>query len=271
MSFKEDWFEFTSDIKLDKVGYISAASPHPSRDGVPYWVFVLIQNGSRTLYVDGKALRVCAREFFLLPPNSEQRPMEVDQHTACYVHFYAHAKQVPMPTKIDASRICLPMHGYLPTEVDCFAHLCYLYDHAISPYASNAFLQAQVGSILSIVSLHCQRNPNPLPNGSAHHADAYLTFIKENACRSMRAADYETAFGLSYHQINLVFKRQFGLTVKQYHLHARMEQAAQMLLSGKSIGETAFVCGFEDYYFFIRCFTKVHGVSPNVYRKRYGV
>ena len=45
-----------------------------------------------------------------------------------------------------------------------------------------------------------------------------------------------------------------------------MEQAARMLVSGKSISQTAIDCGFDDYFYFLNSFKKVYGVSPSAYK-----
>lgn len=262
------WFEILSDVTVGQTGLIKAVNAHPWRRGMPYWVLVLVQKGKRTLLVDGAEVYCRAQEFFLLPPNSEQMGIEVDEHEAYYLDFYADGVPCSAPARIDAARLLLPLHGHLPSEVDCFALARHLCDHAISPYASSAYLNAQMQALLFLISLHCQRAPY-FARGETVRADAYLTFIKENARRSLRAADYEAVFDRSYHQMNVIFKRRFGYTLKQYHLRVRMDAAAQLMRSGRSVREAAEDCGFEDYYFFIRSFTAAHGISPAAYQKKY--
>ena len=271
MELKNSWFEFSPSIKVEKLGYVHEAVVHPTRNGVPYWVLVLLQKGCRTLLVDGMELRVDTNMFFLLPPYTEQRPIEVDDHVAYYAHFYADGTPISKSTKIDASRCRLLLYGKLPPDVYCVQYMKYLYDHSISPYASDVFLSAQLYNLMSIIGLQCQKNPYAFSSRCANNASDYLTYIKLNSNRVLRAEDYEAAFGKSYHQINQVFKRQFGATVKQYHMRVRMAFAAQELLSGKSIRSVAETCGFEDYFFFIRCFTKAFGISPSAYRKNHGM
>ena len=45
-------------------------------------------------------------------------------------------------------------------------------------------------------------------------------------------------------------------------------KAASLLLSGKNVQETSRLLGYDDYYFFIRCFKKVHGITPGQYVKQ---
>ena len=269
MNSPKDWFELGSDVRIEALGTVQRTDLHPTRQGVPYWILVLVKKGQRTLYANHQPLCVGAHQFFLLPPFTDQKPFQLDEHTACYVHFHVTGKACPPPAQIDPMRTLLPTYGYLPNDLDCFSHLRYLCDHALTPYASDDFLAQQLASLLKIMSLHCQKNPNEKERKGIS-VNALAEFIKENACRPLSSLDYEEAFGKSYHHINLLFKQQFGTTVKQYHAHLRMQYAAQMMLSGHSIQETASKCGFDDYYFFINSFTKEHGIPPAAYRKLHG-
>lgn len=269
MNPQKEWVVLDSDIQIDAIGRVNETNRHPERQGVPYWILVLVEKGQRTLYADFQPLEIGAHQFFLLPPNTHQMPMERDDHTAFYVHFYAKGEKCDAPVRVNAEQIILPTYGHLPTDPDCLSHMRYLCAHALTPYSSQKFLLEQFKSLLTVLSLECQRNPYP-EERKGLCMDSLSDFIKENACRPLRAEDYETKFGKSYHHINLLFKRYFGATVKQYHMHVRMQYAAQMLLSGASLQETAARCGFDDYYFFINSFTKDHGIPPAAYRKRNG-
>ena len=269
MNSPKEWVVLDPDIQIDAIGRVNETNRHPERQGVPYWILVLVEKGQRTLYADHQPLCVGAHQFFLLPPYTNQQPMENDDHAALYVHFYAKGECCSPPVRVNADRIILPSHGYLPTDFDCLSHLRYLCAHALTPYSDPKFLSEQLKALLMILSLGCQRDPEPLTHKS-FSMDALANFIKENACCLLRAEDYEKAFGKSYHHINLLFKKHFGVTVKQYHMKVRMQYAAQMLLSGHSLQKTAEACGFDDYYFFINSFTKEHGIPPAAYRKRNG-
>lgn len=264
------WYELSSEIQLEDMGFVQQHSFHPARSGVPYWILVLLDRGHRTLRADGKEIRIGPREFFLLPPYTVQEPLDEDGHTACYAHFYAPWKEIHMPSHVDAGRLLFPLYGGLPTDQDCFSHLHYLCEHMLSPYADSCFGAMQLHAILSVISLHCQKHPQSTQRKAAFH-DSCLTFINDHACMPIRAVDYENALGLSYHQINQKFKDHFGYTVKQYHQRVRMKHAAQMLQSGMSVQQTAQQCGYDDYYFFIRSFTREHGVSPSAYRSLHGM
>ena len=65
-----------------------------------------------------------------------------------------------------------------------------------------------------------------------------------------------------------VFKRETGKPYTQYITELRIDRAKNLLLSGDlSIGEISNVLGFNDYFYFLKTFKKVTGVTPKQYRQ----
>ncbi len=66
---------------------------------------------------------------------------------------------------------------------------------------------------------------------------------------------------------NKLFRQYLGISPKSYLLHRRLFYAESLLRnSRKNVNEIAVECGFTDASHFIRCFKKMHGVTPKVYR-----
>ncbi len=72
---------------------------------------------------------------------------------------------------------------------------------------------------------------------------------------------------ISVNQLCKIFKNSFGTTVAKYIVSKRISEAKKLLSSGKSVSDTAILCGFPDYANFIRVFKKSVGVSPGKYAK----
>lgn len=71
---------------------------------------------------------------------------------------------------------------------------------------------------------------------------------------------------VSVNQLCRLFNKYCGTTVAKYIVSKRITEAKKLLASGKSVTETALLCGFEDYANFIRVFKKHVGITPGKYR-----
>lgn len=70
---------------------------------------------------------------------------------------------------------------------------------------------------------------------------------------------------ISVNQLCRLFNKYCGTTVAKYITSRRISEAKKLLLSGRSVTDTAIMCGFEDYANFIRVFKKHVGVTPGKY------
>ncbi len=263
------WYEITKIEKVNLCGYASDTTYHPHRIATD-WALALIENGQRTVKVDGVPVIVNKGDFKVMPEGSVQEPMKLDTQSAFYVHFQAVGKVIEPPAVMDSERILLPLFGRLPLEPDCLALARYLNSQFMKPYVGQKFLCAQLKSLLSAISLDLQRNSIWL-RGRTSQSDLILSFIEEHMLETLHAEDYEKAFGLSYHRLNQVFKQKFQYTIKQYHSTILMRHAATLLLAGKNAHETARLCGFDDYFYFIRCFSEAYGIAPGRFQKQNGI
>lgn len=64
------------------------------------------------------------------------------------------------------------------------------------------------------------------------------------------------------------FKKETGSTFITFLNQYRISQAKRMLLSGSSVGDACFACGFESLSYFNRTFQKVSGENPSDFRKK---
>lgn len=79
----------------------------------------------------------------------------------------------------------------------------------------------------------------------------------------------ETAarIGMGYELFRKRFREAAGLSPKQYVMQLKFEKAAEMILKGRTIKETAFELGYTEMPAFSRQFRKYYGISPAEYRR----
>lgn len=102
------------------------------------------------------------------------------------------------------------------------------------------------------------------------HTIRVTQYIEMNLGKALSVAQLSNVAGISSDYLVRRFKRETGMTIKQYITKRRCEVAAGLLAdSNFSIQEIAAHVGYEDRAYFARVFKEWSGVSPQKYRARY--
>ncbi len=74
--------------------------------------------------------------------------------------------------------------------------------------------------------------------------------------------------GVSKSTLNRKLSAIIGLSANELIKQYRLKKAAQFLMSGKNVSETAYSAGFETPSYFIHCFREFYKVTPKEYAKK---
>ena len=74
--------------------------------------------------------------------------------------------------------------------------------------------------------------------------------------------------GLERHYLARLFKQKTGGTLKEYITEKRMEEAAQLLEAGNTVGYTAQMIGYSDPFVFSKTFKKRFGMPPGEWKTK---
>jgi len=97
---------------------------------------------------------------------------------------------------------------------------------------------------------------------------ALLTHIQENISPSMRIEHLAEYMNMSRSSLSKAFRRDIGISLKDYLTRIQMEKAMDMLSSTSlTIDEIAFQLGYTNVPYFFRSFKKIVGESPGKYRQ----
>lgn len=110
---------------------------------------------------------------------------------------------------------------------------------------------------------------NTVKDSTAFHLKAVqdvLSYIDRNYAENITLADIAKNSYLSVTQLCRIFKKYCLTTVMKYLTSKRIAAAKKMLAEGKSVTETAYACGFNDYANFIRTFKSIVKTSPGKYK-----
>lgn len=103
-------------------------------------------------------------------------------------------------------------------------------------------------------------------------AEQAAAFIRQNYQASISYDQIGETLHFHPNYISRCMKKVFNCTPLEYLIRFRLEQAKlQLLKTDQTITEVAQTVGFEHIPYFTRCFTKHEGLTPSVFRKRFGV
>lgn len=94
--------------------------------------------------------------------------------------------------------------------------------------------------------------------------------IKENLKTGISRKEIARELNLNPDYVNRIFKKETGMTVKEYAIKKRMKQAEHLLKhSDLPVSGIASEVGYDNFSHFIRMFRKETGYTPKQYKKRF--
>ncbi len=76
---------------------------------------------------------------------------------------------------------------------------------------------------------------------------------------------------ISYAKLSTYFREECGITLKQYQMQLRLNEAREFLVNTSlPIDSIALELGFSSQQHFTSCFTRTFGISPARYRRQFG-
>ncbi len=95
-----------------------------------------------------------------------------------------------------------------------------------------------------------------------------LEYIEQNYQKPITLEQLAQVAGLSAKYFCRYFKGILQKTPIEYLNHYRVERACFLLEDNRlSVTDVAYACGYNDSSYFVRCFKKYKGITPNQYAK----
>lgn len=97
---------------------------------------------------------------------------------------------------------------------------------------------------------------------------ALLKYIDANYKKPLQQKELCERFGLHPSYCSRLFASKLGHGFAEHLTAIRMQEAKRLLLQGEySVADVAELCGYSDYYYFTKVFTKSFGISPSKTKK----
>jgi AraC-like DNA-binding protein len=95
-----------------------------------------------------------------------------------------------------------------------------------------------------------------------------INFMKSNFTEDISIQECAREAGLSETHFRRLFKSHTGRSPKDFLTSLRISKAKELISSGKSIKESAFLVGYEDVFYFMRVFKNTTGISPGKFSRK---
>jgi transcriptional regulator GlxA family with amidase domain len=105
----------------------------------------------------------------------------------------------------------------------------------------------------------------------SHHDEVIIKiqeWLQQNCQQNIKMQTLAEKFGLNVRSFNRRFRMAAHKTPVEYLQEVRINRARELLKhSNLSIAEIAFATGYNDVSYFTGLFRRLHGVTPNAYRR----
>jgi AraC-like DNA-binding protein len=100
--------------------------------------------------------------------------------------------------------------------------------------------------------------------GGTSYIEAAVKYMQENYMHAVSLSALSALASVSPEHFSRTFKRETGFGVNEFLTLIRLQRAEYMLKNepGKSVGEVAYACGFNDSNYFSYKFKKAYGYPP---------
>ncbi|MBQ8510252.1 MAG: AraC family transcriptional regulator [Clostridia bacterium] len=99
------------------------------------------------------------------------------------------------------------------------------------------------------------------------YTERAANYIEKNYMRPLPVEKLADDMNINRRYLSRIFKRDYGVTLKEYITAVKMKHARNFLTAGYSVGQAAAMAGYADVFNFSKMFKKFYGVSPTDMQK----
>ena len=235
-----------SDIIPVGFGYHACPSEHQAYGMRRYHLIHYVEEGCGTLTVDGTVYRVRRGQAFII------RRFEDATYTA--------DKEKPW------EYVWFGFNGSLADRL--FQLDGHVFDVSGKPFAKLRNLSEQGDTKELMAAAFGHMMLADLFSGKSSSRTDYVKQTQD-AINSLYMTDISVAeiaagLGLDRRYLSRIFRRDTGMTVMDYLIKVRMEEAKRLLLSGLAVCRVAELVGYNDSFYFSKSFKRYFGMPPSM-------
>ena len=188
-----------------------------------------------------------------------------------YVHMYIDFRATPPLLNREVLKVDLSTDPVLSHLLEVVQELIRenrnTYHHASIIEGRDKELYDQTQQILKAIAMHLQRvyDLKVVENVAVESA---VRYINEHYTEQIRNREIADCAHVNARYLIRLFVQNVGKSPYQYLTQCRIERSIEELRAGKSITETAFICGYQSENAFRIAFKKVMGDSPRAFLRQ---
>jgi len=234
---------------------------------------LIVQNIAGYIYVAGKnyLLDGSPKVIIILPEmlhSAEYRPI-------------GEGTVLNLKLSLKDMRVCLDLEGILASNGHSINSLHAsqpdykaIYKAVMSMAKADDNYFVRMGWMLKIYELLIKGIPDNLPEVTAitsdqHKINDLLCWTEEHYKENISVESAAEYMNLSKYYFCRFFKKETGITYITFLNQVRVRHAFTLLLSGKSMTECCYECGFTNMPYFVQLFKKTTGYTSHKYLKQY--
>ncbi len=264
-------WEAEGGVRLDLLGFVSF--PPTYRGALhshPFWELVYIGSGQGFLH-HGENVRACeAEEILLVRPGEKHQFRAGDSQTfdQLYLGF---SFDFAMPDVLSQSppRVLpdSPLTGLIRSELRDNLNRLKEKKSSHSLESIRGRLLSVVSKVIGILIAPEARANDPHQRQNESMVQLAKEYLQANLNSKLGVPELARHFCLSPQYFGEIFKKDTGLSIKEYQRNCRMIKAMELLQeSNLSITEISDSIGLDDLAYFSRIFKKQYGIPPSKVR-----
>ena len=235
-----------TDLNPCTCGYENCAPSHTAYGMRDYHLIHYVESGSGTIYIKNRSYTATKGQIFIIRAFENVRYVASEDDPWSYVWIGFNGS---MCQKLDT----LP-----DTAIDFPSNAFYM----IKDLENRSDTREEIATaalFMIFADLFSGRSRHP------HHVRRTVDLINSTYMKSLSVCEIAEGLGLDRRYLSRIFKSSMGMSVQDYIIKVRMEQAKRILLCGTSVAQTAEMVGYNDCFNFSKMFKKYVGISPKSY------
>jgi AraC-like DNA-binding protein len=255
-------FVFRGVPRVIDLGFVREISGHATRL-LDFSVLGIVVAGRVGVRVGSTELTVDAGHYYLLPERIPHSGLDDARFDVAFFHFLAEPRK---EAEAGAPTVELALCGAAPPLIDYLPVIRLLETHYRTGLIDSDELGVQLLAVAGQLALRLRRRLTA-PADPAHSlAGRVLELLHAEYPAELSGSAIAARLGYSYAYLERTFRATYGHSIHQELLRTRIQAAAHGLQMGKPIKDVHREVGIDDYYYFLKVFKRVQGVSPGAFQ-----